>query len=208
MEKRNIFGEHAQKRPAMRNTTKQALSALIISIIALPSAAQEIIQCSPEAIYWYIEDEGKKYTLNLYGDVATSTHPNVINVEDKALQYLIARKAPFLAEESNSNSDILVRFADDETAHINELFKTTLEVDMKMATFDDGLQVLLWQFAMPEGNNEEVERQIYANTIVGDIIFGLGSPVFHGQDSTDTVDFILNTLASLRTVADKKSVCK
>ena len=173
------------------------------------SVGQEIVTCNPGTVYWYIEDGNHSYTIDLYGEVVETSHPNVINVEDKALQYLIVTKEPYTVEEDdNTNQDILIRFATKEAEHVGKTLGCSINPMMQVATYEGGPVILLWHFAMPEGKNKEVERQYYANIIIGDNIFGLGSPQFFGMNPSDTQNFLLNTLASLREIPDKKDLCK
>jgi len=184
---------------------------IVIACIAASQqpSAQEIVACSPGNSYWYIPDGSHNYTVNLYGEVLETEHPSVINVEDKALHYLIVAKEPYTVEEDdNTEQDILIRFATKEADHTGKTLGTSIEPMMQIATYDGGPIILLWHFAMPEGKNAEVERQYYANIIIGDNIFGLGSPQFIGMDPQDTQNFLLDTLASLREIPDKKDLCK
>lgn len=172
------------------------------------STAQSIVKCDDNTSFWLIEDNSIDYSLKLYGDVAKSNMPDLINIENRILQYIILDKIHFIdkKEQSDENS-ILSNYVAGETKHLLDKFPKPFEIEMQLSTLSSGKPFLLWWYKLPEGSSKEVVAQVFINIIIGDILFGLGSPQFLEDDIESIKHFLVETIATLSVVKNKNTLC-
>lgn len=180
---------------------------LLLTLI-FKSTAQSIVKCDDTTSFWLITDNSINYSIKLYGDVAKSNMPDLINIENRILQYIILDKIHFIdpKQESDENS-ILSNYVAGETKYLLDKFPKPFEVEMQLSTLPSGKPFLLWWYKLPEDGSEEVIAQVFINVIMGDIIFGLGSPQFIDDDIESIKDFLTNTMKTLSVVTNKDSLC-
>lgn len=172
------------------------------------STAQSIVKCDDNSSFWLIEDNSINYSFKLYGDVAKSNMPDLINIEDRILQYIILDKIHFIEKKEESDENyILSNYVAGETKHLLDKFSKPFQVEMQLSTLPSGKPYLLWWYKLPEGSSEEVIAQAFINVIMGDIIFGLGSPQFLEDDIESTKHFLVETIATLSIVKNKNTLC-
>lgn len=189
----------------MKSIIIHLLSTLILSF---KSNAQSIIKCDNNTSFWLITDNSINYTVKLYGDIAKSKMPDIINIEDKALQYIVLNKIHFIEKNGDSSdTSILSNYIAGETKYLLDKFPKPFDVEMQISTLPSGRHFLLWWYKLPEGSSKEVVAQIFVNVIIGDILFGLGSPQFIDDDIKLIKDFLIDTIDTLSIVKNKNSIC-
>jgi hypothetical protein len=183
-------------------------SLLFVALLAftLPSRGQGIVKCSSGKTFWYISENCINYAVPLSGDIAQGNRTNLINVEDKALEYSVTCKEEFEKQGSSDNL-VLIQFGAAQTTHLRDIYKPPFDVQMKYSTLTSGQAVLLWYYKLPEGASRQVETQLFVDVVIDDAIFGLGSPQFHGQDFDDIKDFLMKAIATIQIVENKECLC-
>lgn len=181
---------------------------LLTLALSIKSYAQRIIKCNNNTSFWLITDNTINYTVKLYGDISKSKMPDIINIEDNVLQYLILDKIHFIEKEGdNSDTAILSNYIAGETKYLADKFPKPFEVEMQISTLPSGKPFLLWWYKLPEGSSEEVVAQVFTNVIIGDILFGLGSPQFIEDDLESIKNFLTSSITTLSIVKNEKSLC-
>lgn len=181
---------------------------LLTLALSIKSYAQRIIKCNNNTSFWFITDNTINYTVKLYGDISKSKMPDIINIEDNVLQYLILDKIHFIEKEGdNSDTAILSNYIAGETKYLADKFPKPFEVEMQISTLPSGKPFLLWWYKLPEGSSEEVVAQVFTNVIIGDILFGLGSPQFIEDDLESIKNFLTSSITTLSIVKNEKSLC-
>ena len=181
---------------------------LLTLALSIKSYAQRIIKCNNNTSFWFITDNTINYTVKLYGDISKSKIPDIINIEDNVLQYLILDKIHFIEKEGdNSDTAILSNYIDGETKYLADKFPKPFEVEMQISTLPSGKPFLLWWYKLPEGSSEEVVAQVFTNVIIGDILFGLGSPQFIEDDLESIKNLLTSSITTLSIVKNEKSLC-
>lgn len=181
---------------------------LLTLALSIKSYAQRIIKCNNNTSFWLITNNTINYTVKLYGDISKSKMPDIINIEDNVLQYLILDKIHFIEKEGdNSDTAILSNYIAGETKYLADKFPKPFEVEMQISTLPSGKPFLLWWYKLPEGSSEEVVAQVFTNVIIGDILFGLGSPQFIEDDLESIKNFLTSSITTLSIVKNEKSLC-
>jgi hypothetical protein len=181
---------------------------LLTLALSIKSYAQRIIKCNNNTSFWFITDNTINYTVKLYGDISKSKMPDIINIEDKVLQYLILDKIHFVEKEGDhSDTAILSNYIAGETKYLADKFSKPFDVQMQIRTLPSGKPFLLWWYKLPEGSSEEVVAQVFTNVIIGDILFGLGSPQFIEDDLESIKIFLTSSITTLSIVKNEKSLC-
>lgn len=188
---------------------KSIIIYLLLLLTHFPkSNAQSIIKCDHNTSFWLIEDNTINYAVELHGDIAKSKIPDLINIEDKALQYIILDKIHFIKEGENiEDSVVLSRYVAEESEYLSYLFPKPFNVETQIGTLPSGKHFLLWWYKIPEGRSKEVAAQVFVNVIEGEILFGLGSPQFIDLNLEDIKTFLINTIATLSIIKNKNSLC-
>ena len=76
---------------------KRAYIPLIILLFTqLPAAwSQSLQKCNDGNVFWLIPvSTNQGYAVKLRGDIDLSAQPDILNIDDKALQYIMLAKAP------------------------------------------------------------------------------------------------------------------
>lgn len=181
---------------------------LIIELFSAPICAQHIIDCNNNTTFWIITHRDIKYSVKLHGDIAESKIPELLNVEDMALQYVILDKKEFMQNECDDNDlSILKYYVEGEAKYLSNKFPKPFEVQMEIYTIPTGEKFLLWYYKLPEGKNKEVIAQIFISTIIDDTIIGFGSPQFIDHDFEDIKTFLVETISTLSVIRDINSLC-
>lgn len=183
---------------------------IIALLLGLPSnlSAQYIIDCNNNTTFWVINDRGIQYSVKLHGDIAESKIPELLNVEDMALQYVLIDKKRFIEDKGdNTELSILKRYVEEETKYLSGKFPKPFEVLMEIYTIPTGQKFLLWYYKLPEGKSKEVISQLFINTIIEDTIIGFGSPQFIDHDFEAIKNFLVETISTLNIIKDTNSLC-
>jgi hypothetical protein len=185
-------------------------SAFILFACTQTVSAQEIITCEDDdTTYWVITNNNIHYSVSLHGDIAKSKTPDLLNVEDMALQYIILDKEGYTdKKEENTDISILVRYVSSEAEYLSGIFPDSFEIQTQTGKTASGKEFLLWQYKIPEGRSKEVISQFFVNTIIGDKIFGLGSPQFIDHNPDTIKKFLTSTLDTLAIVKNIDSLCE
>ncbi|MDD3686928.1 MAG: hypothetical protein PHE56_09205, partial [Bacteroidales bacterium] len=92
--------------------------------------------------------------------------------------------------------------------YFSGLFKTKINLQMQLAPISAEQSVLIWFFEMPEGHNQEVKYQVFANLVLGDKIFGLSSSQFADQNLDNIKDFLMDVISTVKVLDNKKEFKK
>ena len=112
---------------------------LIIGLFSAPISAQHIIDCNNNTTFWIINHHDIKYSVKLHGDIAESKIPELLNVEDMALQYVVLNKKEFIQNEcDNSDLSMLKYYVEGETKYLSNKFPKPFEVQMEVYTTPTG----------------------------------------------------------------------
>lgn len=177
-------------------------------LFTINTTPQSLVKCSDRTSYWVIPDDNYYYTIKLHGDIGLSHQHDVLNVNEKALQYVLLDKNPYSVKDSNDES-ILLKYTEGETTYLRGKFNApSLNINIEMITLSSGKSAILWYFDLPEGKNTAVVAQIFVSTVLGNKIFGLGSPLFSGEDFDTLRLFLLDALNDTAAVVSPDMLCK
>lgn len=177
-------------------------------VFTTTTAAQSIIKCNDKITYWVIPDRNCNYTIKLKGDIDLSNQRDILNVDDKALQYTLLDKNRYTdANSENRDAAILSKYTAIESDYLQDKFNGEIEIFMEMKTLSTGKTVILWYFNLPKGKNKEVSAQLFADIVIGDRIFGLGTPLFTGQDFNTVRSFLLEAITTITKVKNTNALC-
>jgi hypothetical protein len=169
-------------------------------------APQSLVRCNDKVTYWVIPDGKYYYTVKLRGDIDLSHQHDILNVDDKALQYTLADTSRYTNKENDES--ILVRYITEETIYLRSKFNTSsLNSYREIISLSSGKTAVLWYFELPEGKNKEVMAQLFANVVIGNRIFGLGSPLFAGEDFDALRVFLTEGIATATITEQTESLC-
>ncbi|HYD92830.1 MAG TPA: hypothetical protein VEA37_15250 [Flavobacterium sp.] len=187
---------------------KHIILTAVMALLAFNGYGQSIIKCSPQEIYWYIKGETANYAIKLSGDIAEGNFSDLLNVEDKVLQYQVLDANYYFEKNSeNSEEDILKRYYEGETAHLAEMYGKPMDIQMQMIFTEAEKLVMLWNYKIPEGASEQVESQLMANVVFGDKIFLLASPQLNWQEFNDVKAFLTEAITNTRPVEGESGLC-
>lgn len=182
---------------------------LLIVVCTTNSTSQSLVKCEGRQSYWVIPDGDSYYAIRLNGDTDLSVQPEILNVNEKALQYILLDKEQYVIKsKENNDQNILLRYTDREKIRLYDKFRVrSLDIYSEIITFHSGKTAVFWHFKLPEGKNKQVTAQLFADIIIGDRIFGLGTPLFAGEDFDGAKVFLLETIDTVSTVKDPDSLC-
>ena len=187
---------------------KRIILIAAIAFLAFEGYGQSIIKCSPKEIYWYVKGETANYAVRLSGDIAEGNFSDLLNVEDKVLQYQVLDASYYFEKNSeNSEEDILKRYYEGEAAHLAEMYGKPMEIQMNMVFTEAEKLVMLWHYKLPKGASEQVESQLMANVVFGDKIFLLASPQLNWHEFNDIKAFLTEAITNTRQVAGESGLC-
>lgn len=187
---------------------KTVIIILLLGFIPANLSAQYIIECSNDTTFWIINDRNTIYSVKLHGDIAESKIPELLNVEDMALQYVLLDKNQFMEDDGdNTELSILKRYVEEETKYLSGKFPKPFEVLTEVYTISTGKEFILWYYKLPEGKSKEVISQLFINTIIDNTIIGFGSPQFIDHDFETIKNFLVDTISTLSVIQDTNSLC-
>lgn len=172
-------------------------------------ASQSLIKCDGRFAYWVIPDGDFYYAVRLNGDIDLSAQSDILNVNEKALQYILLEKEQYVIKnKENNDQNILLRYTDGEAIHLRDRYNVhTLETYSEIITFHSGKIAVFWYFKLPEGKNKEVTAQLFADIVLDDRIVGLGTPLFAGDDFDAAKVFLLETIDTIDKVKNPDTLC-
>lgn len=180
------------------------IAAVVFTTNAAP---QSLVRCNDKVTYWIIPDGNYFYTVKLKGDIDLSHQHDILNVDDKALQYILVDASLYMNKENDEES-ILVRYTTEEIIYLRSKFNTpSLNVYKEIIHISSGKTAIIWYFELPEGKNKEVTAQLFANVLLGNRIFGLGSPLFAGEDFDAVRVFLTEGIATANINEQTESLC-
>lgn len=141
------------------------------------------------------------------GIYQTSEYQNLISVNRYALQHLVVDKSSFRQDDQGTEMELLIAYVLSETEYLSLQFGRELDVQMEKVRLSDGSEALTWNYAMPEGMNENVKNQLYVNLIRDEYIIGFASPQFSDQNFEKVSDFLMDVADTLVEVEDVDSLC-
>lgn len=182
---------------------------VMIAAFSPNCASQSLIKCNDRQAYWAIPDNNIYYTIRLEGDIDLSSQPDILNVNERALQYILLEKEQYILKNGENNDEsILIRYTEGEAAYLRNKYKSeTLDIYSEMIKFHSGKTAVFWYFKLPEGKNKEVTAQLFADIIIGERILGLGTPLFAGEDPEAAKIFLLQTIDTTNKVKNPDTLC-
>jgi len=182
---------------------------IVFIVYTTYATPQSIIKCSNNTTYWIIPDNNYNYAIRLQGDIDLSNQYDILNIDDKALQYVLLDKVLYTDKNTkNSHTAILSEYVAMESDLLMAKFKGKTHIHSEIKTTSTGKTVILWHFTLPEGKDREVTAQLFADVIIGDKIFGLGAPLFAGQDLDSLKSFLMDAIATIDTVKNMNALCR
>lgn len=180
---------------------------MVLFITNLP--AQSLVKCNNNMAYWIIPDNDLLYAIALKGDVDLSENPDIININETALQYILLDKSNYL-DKKNDDEPLLLRYIATEQEHLRNIFATrslliTSEIILLPAL---GKKAVFWSFDLPEGKNSEVVSQLFLNIVSEGNILGLGTPLFTDSDFSEAKKLLIDALETLHTIPNTESLCQ
>jgi hypothetical protein len=182
---------------------------IAVVVLTTNATAQSLVKCNDQIAYWVINDASHHYAVRLQGDIGLSKQPDILNVNEKALQYVLLDKNPYILKKGmNDDENVLLRYIDGEkNPLLNKFNVKSLEAGREIIILSSGKTAVLWYFMLPEGKNKEVKAQLFADMVIGDRIFGLGVPLFVGENFEAARVFLLNALDGTETVKNPEALC-
>ena len=175
---------------------------LVLPVI--PCFGQRIITCSQGEAFWYIPGE-TAIAVPLQGDIAQGNRPELINIDDKAVQYAAVPKSKYT---KTADIEILADFVGDESAEVFLKNSQGIAMQLTETKLKTGKVALTWSFKAAESKNKNLESQVFIYTIIDDMIFGLGSPQFRGQKPDDIEKFLIDLISNTKVVESRDKLCK
>lgn len=183
---------------------KKQLLILIFILTGFTLTAQKLYKCDDTTAYWTSDKEGLYYSIKLKGFAKETERKNVISVGDYVLQHVTVEKKEYIKDGDDSDLSILVHYALGEGEYLSGTFEQKIDIKLEKALVTNGQDALFWSFDLPAEYNNEVKSQLFINVVVGDMIVGLSSSQFNGQEFDDVKAYLIATIATLKK-AEKKS---
>lgn len=148
---------------------------------------------------------GLHFTLAVKGkDIKPLNDPDHIffMVDGRALQIQVAsirEFAPDAKEKKLDDRAILAAHRAWESAFIEGLLKSKLQLHTFNVKLSNGGDASLWQFDMPEGMNTEVKTQFYVTVVREASVVMLNSEAAATTSEEAARKFLLDTMATLKT---------
>ncbi len=143
------------------------------------------------------------FTLEIVGNAVSQRKNEDITyaVDGKLLQLFNTAVINFHEKEAAtlSEAELLQKFVDFESAYIQEMTKTAIEVQAKPMTTKAGKAYLYWQFVSPSSKDKEqkprtVQQEHYISLVCGQRILSLYSVVTN-SDEPQEIELLLKRLA-------------
>lgn len=182
---------------------------IVMALFITNLPAQSLVKCNNSMVYWIIPDNDLLYAITLKGDIDLSENPDIININDTALQYILLDKSNYF-DNKNDDESVLLRYIATEKIHLQNIFVTrSLIINSEIVSLPSlGKKAVFWSFDLPEGKNNEVASQLFINIISENSIFGLGTPLFTDYDFNEAKRLLIDTLDSLHTIKNIESLCQ
>jgi hypothetical protein len=133
------------------------------------------------------------------------------DVDGKILQIQVAairEFAPNAKEKKLDDRSVLAAHRDWESAFIEGLLKSKLQLHTFNVRLSKGGDASLWQFDMPEGMHADAKTQLYVTVVRGDYVVMLNSEATATTSEETARKFLLDTMATLKTSPDLIDVKK
>jgi hypothetical protein len=127
------------------------------------------------------------------------------DVDGKILQIQVAairEFAPNAKEKKLDDRSVLAAHRDWESAFIEGLLKSKLQLHTFNVRLSKGGDASLWQFDMPEGIHADAKTQLYVTVVRGDYVVMLNSEATATISEETARKFLLDTMATLKTSPD------
>ena len=182
---------------------------IVMALFITNLPAQSLVKCNNSMAYWIIPDNDLLYAIALKGDVDLSENPDIININETALQYILLDKLNYL-DKKNDDEPLLLRYITTEQEHLRNFFAPrSLLITSEIILLPSlGKNAVFWSFDLPEGKNNEVASQLFINIISENSIFGLSTPLFTDYDFNEAKRLLIDTLDSLHTIKNIESLCQ
>jgi hypothetical protein len=144
------------------------------------------------------------FTLAIKGkDIKPLNDPEHIffMVDGKALQIQVASTREFAPDAKEKKLDdraILAAHRDWESAFIEGLLKTKVQLHTFNVRLSHGGNASLWQFDMPQGMNAEAKTQLYLTVLRDDYVVMINSEATTTTPDDTSRKFLLDTMATLK----------
>ncbi|WP_294818957.1 hypothetical protein [uncultured Flavobacterium sp.] len=172
-------------------------------LFAISMPAQDIVKCEGGTSFWIIKGKGKKFAVQLRGDIAGSGLPELINIDESSLHYKILSKSEYIKKGAGkSDAALLTRFIKGEEAFLGEKMKPGYQ----LKKLPSGKTFLLWHHDW-FGSDEAVEQQVHATIIIDQEIIWLSCPKFVGQERSKVEALISAAIAKIKRIKDIKELC-
>ncbi|MGQ2981958.1 hypothetical protein [Flavobacterium sp.] len=168
-------------------------------------SAQNLVKCTDGSSFWIMKGKGKKFAVQLRGDLAESDVPELLNVEETALHYNILNKSEYVKTGGKSDAAVLTKFIKKEGKFLGDAMKP----EYQLKKLPSGKTFLLWHHDW-KGTDEYVEQQVHATIILDGMIIWLSSPKFTGQEISKVEVFLTETIANVKSVksTNAKELCE
>ena len=177
--------------------------------IATTVNGQQLYKCDTTKSFWAFSKDSSFFTVKLLGIAKETEKTSVISLNNYVLQSILIEKTKFIKSgEDNSDLKVLIRFALNESEYFSSQFKTKLNTQVQKAPLSADKSVLIWFFEMPPGINQEVKFQLFANIIIGNKIFGVGSSQFVDQKFESVKNLLMDVISTLKIFNDKNDFDK
>jgi len=153
-------------------------------------------------IVW--NEPNNNYTIEIKGnEIKPVPEKRIMFFADgKFLQLMTIPKKEVLKKAQKQDLDdktILTAHRDWEAQYLGSVFKETLKIDSSWQKLSNGMDALLWSFEMPAKSNSQAKKQVYLIVSKSDHILLLNSVVTKNVDEKTVQQFLIDTMATLKT---------
>ena len=153
-------------------------------------------------IVW--NEPNNNYTIEIKGnEIKPVPEKRIMFFADgKFLQLMTIPKKEVLKKAQKQDLEdktILTAHRDWEAQYLGSVFKETLKIDSSWQKLSNGMDALLWSFEMPAKSNSQAKKQVYLIVSKSDHILLLNSVVTKNVDEKTVQQFLIDTMATLKT---------
>ena len=144
------------------------------------------------------------FTLEIVGkDVRpnNSTSTVFISVDGMILQVQTASTSEFVKNVDSSrhnNASLLIAHRDWESEYLEGVFGKKIKVQSSSLKLGSGIEVLAWNFDMPEGNKGEARKQLFLTAVNGSYVIVLNGVVTESVKEEAVKRLLLDTMATFK----------
>jgi hypothetical protein len=187
-------------------------ASVLLLLLAVPALGQQgdfrngaIKTAKGYLLVW--NEPGNCYTLEINGKDARQYSNEQLHffVDKSFLQIVTVEKKDFLGRKRGKLSDreVLTAHQEWEGKYLEESNKSKLQFETSWRTLDNGTEVLLWGFKLPDSIRQNVTDQLYLTLVKRDHVLLLSTPVTEEvPDKNAAWDLLLRIAATLK-VTDK-----